>query len=164
MGTFFAKKYTIAHSSIFKNNAMFIKQIYFGSNEYDQMLHLRNEVLRKPLGIQFTPEELSKENEDFLIAAFEDGKITGCCMLIPRNKETVQLSQMAVQQNWQGKGVGKSLINFAENLVKNIGVHSVEMEARDSAIGFYEKFGYAIQGDGYIKVNTPHHLMKKILV
>jgi len=40
---------------------MALKQIDYGTKEYKQMLALRNEILRKPLGITFSPEELEKE-------------------------------------------------------------------------------------------------------
>jgi predicted GNAT family N-acyltransferase len=37
------------------------------------------------------------------------------------------------------------------------------MHARDTAIGFYEKFGYKVMGDEFIEVNVPHHVMVKPL-
>ena len=140
---------------------MAIKQIYFGSKEYEQMLHLRNEILRKPLGIHFTPEQLAKENEAILIAAFDEDELIGYCVMTPQNEHTIKLGQMAVLKNLQGKGIGESIIMFAENLVRDKGYKTIIMDARDTAIGFYEKFGYTVIGDGYIKVNTPHHLMEK---
>jgi hypothetical protein len=35
-----------------------IKLIQHGSAEYDQMIGLRMEILRQPLGLSFTPEQL----------------------------------------------------------------------------------------------------------
>ena len=40
---------------------MALKQIDHGTKEYQQMVKLRNEILRKPLGLSFTPEELTSE-------------------------------------------------------------------------------------------------------
>jgi predicted GNAT family N-acyltransferase len=37
------------------------------------------------------------------------------------------------------------------------------MHARDTALGFYEKFGYSSRGDVFIEVNLPHHVMEKEL-
>jgi predicted GNAT family N-acyltransferase len=37
------------------------------------------------------------------------------------------------------------------------------MHARDSAIGFYEKFGYKVTGAPFTEVNLPHRLMEKQL-
>ena len=43
---------------------MGLKQIYHGSKEYHQMVRLRDEILRKPLGLSFSPEELEDEKSD----------------------------------------------------------------------------------------------------
>ncbi len=61
---------------------MALKLIDHGSPEYQQMVQLRNDILRKPLGLKFDPEELEKEKDEILIAAFEEEKMLGCCMLI----------------------------------------------------------------------------------
>lgn len=70
---------------------------------------------------------------------------------------------MAVQNNLQGKGIGASIMSFAENLARDKGYQKIVMHARDTAIGFYEKLGYKVKGDGFIEVNVPHHVMEKEL-
>ena len=75
---------------------MALKIIDHGSREYQQMVQLRTDILRKPLKLSFTPEELEKEKEEILIGAFEEEKMLGCCMLITVDNSTVRLSQMAV--------------------------------------------------------------------
>ena len=74
---------------------MALKIIDHGSPEYQQMVQLRNDILRKPLGLTFDPDELEKEKEDILIGAFEEDKMLGCCMLINTEPGTVRLRQMA---------------------------------------------------------------------
>jgi hypothetical protein len=76
-----------------------------GTKEYQQMVNLRNEILRKPLGLYFTEEELEGEKDDILMGAFEDDRLLGCCILTPMGAGTVRLRQMAVPGNMQGKGV-----------------------------------------------------------
>ena len=128
------------------------------------MGQLRNLILRQPLGLSFTEEELEKEKNDILIAAFDDDEILGCCMLCPLDNNTLRLRQMAVRDNLQGKGVGASIMTFAENLARDKGYSSMIMHARDTAIGFYEKFGYKVKGNEFIEVNVPHHVMEKPLL
>ena len=142
---------------------MGLKQIDHGTPEYKQMIQLRHAILRQPLGLSFSVEELEKEKGDILIAAFEDDEMLGCCMLTPLNKETVRLRQMAVPSNLQGKGIGASIMSFAENLAYDKGYKKMIMHARDTAIGFYEKFGYKITGHEFLELNIPHHIMEKIL-
>src|ERR1700751_5394231 len=100
---------------------MALKLIDFGTKEYQQMVRLRMDMLRKPLGLNFQQDELEKEKEDILIGAFEDDKILGCCLLTKVDDKTVRLRQMAVPNNLQGKGIGRALMIFAENIARDQG-------------------------------------------
>ena len=146
-----------------KTTLMAIKQIDHDSKEYKQMVKLRDTVLRKPLGLAFSQDELSREKEDILIGAFDEDEMLACCLLTKMDNETLKLRQMAVQNNLQGKGIGASLMSFAETLARDKGYKKLTMHARDTAIGFYERFGYKIKGDEFIEVNVPHHVMEKRL-
>lgn len=143
---------------------MGLKLIEHGSKEYKQMIDLRYAILRQPLGLNFSEEELIKEKENILIAAFDEDKILGCCMLVKHDRNTLQLRQMAVNNNLQGKGIGASIMSFAESISKDKGYNKIVMNARNNAIGFYEKFGYKVKSGEFIQYNTPHHVMEKILI
>lgn len=142
---------------------MAIKQIKHGSPEYQQMVNLRFELLRKPLGLSFIPEELDAEKNDIMVASFDEDEIIGCCMLTKTSEGCVRLRQMAVQKSHQGKGIGEAILHFTENLARDKGYRKIMMHARDSAIGFYEKAGYQVEGDQFTEVNIPHHVMVKDL-
>ena len=142
---------------------MALKIIDHGSREYQQMVQLRNDILRRPLGLQFTPDELEKEKEEILIGAFEEEKMLGCCMLIKEAPASVRLRQMAVLNNLQGKGIGRALMQFAENIARDRGFRKITMHARTSAIGFYEKLGYSVSGPEFEEVTIPHYIMEKML-
>lgn len=143
---------------------MALKQIDHGTKEYEQMVQLRDNILRKPLGLSLSAEELEREREDILIACVDDGDMLGCCVLSQIDNETVRLRQMAVPDKLHGKGIGASIMSFAETLAKDKGYRCVTMHARDTAIGFYEKFGYKITGNQFREVNLPHHIMEKKLM
>lgn len=140
-----------------------LKVIDHDSPEYQQMIRLRDEVLRKPLGLYFDPEELSREKEDVLIGAFEEDKLIGCCLLTRHDATSCRLRQMAVSSNLQQKGVGAMLMNFAENIARERGYQTLMMHARKSAIGFYQKCGYVVEGDEFMEVTIPHYVMRKRL-
>jgi len=142
---------------------MALKQIDHGSKEYKQMIALRMEILRKPLGLSFSDDELAKEKEDILIGAFDEDKILACCLLTKIDNTTIKLRQMAVQNNLQGKGIGASMMSFAETVARDKGYKKLMMHARNTAIGFYEKFDFKVKGNEFIEVNVPHHVMEKRL-
>lgn len=127
------------------------------------MINLRMEILRKPLGLSFTPETLEKEKEDILIGAFDDEKITACCILTKIDSTIIQLRQMAVHPKMERNGLGASILAFAENIARDAGFRILIMHARKTAVGFYEKQGYEIHGDEFLEVSIPHYEMRKKL-
>ena len=135
---------------------MALKLIEHGSPEYQQMLSLRSSVLRKPLGLEFDPVELEKENHDILIGAFEEEDMLGCCMLIEENPATLRLRQMAVYNEKQGKGIGRAMMSFAENLARDRGYKALNMHARKNAIGFYEKMNFRPMGRFEFEISPVH--------
>lgn len=143
---------------------MALKIIDHGSKEYRQMVKLRDDILRKPLGLGFTTDELDEEKDNMLVAAFEDDDILGCCMLVEEKPGTLRLRQMAVLNDLQGKGIGRALMNFAENIARDQGYKIMSMHARKNAVGFYEKMGYKIAGNEFLEVTIPHFVMEKKLV
>ena len=97
------------------------------------------------------------------VTAFEDDRLLGCCLLTPMDAGTVRLRQMAVPNNMQGKGVGRALMIFAENIARDLGYKKLCMHARKTALGFYEKLGYSISGEEFMEVTIPHFTMEKAL-
>ncbi|MCU0396331.1 MAG: GNAT family N-acetyltransferase [Chitinophagaceae bacterium] len=142
---------------------MALMQIEHGSTRYQQMVQLREEILRRPLGLSFTPEQLEAEKDDILIGAFDEGKILGCCILTEVAPDTVKLRQMAVSNKLQHMGIGYTIMQFAENLARDKGYRKITMNARNTALGFYKKLGYKVVGDEFIEVTVPHHRMEKNL-
>jgi len=142
---------------------MALKIIEHGTPEYQKMVKLREDILRKPLGLGFTTNELEQEKSNMLIGAFEEEDILGCCMLVEENPEIVRLRQMAVLNDLQGKGIGRAIMHFAENIARDRGYRILSMHARKNAIGFYEKMGYKVTGDEFTEVTIPHYVMEKKL-
>lgn len=142
---------------------MGLKQIDHGSIDYGKMVQLRLKILRQPLGLDFSEDELLKEKNDILIAAFDEDILMGCCVLCKNGDESIRLRQMAVDLQMQRNGIGASIIFFAENLARDKGYKKIIMHARQTAAGFYEKFGFQKKGEEFYELNLPHILMEKSL-
>ena len=140
-----------------------LKLIDHNSPDYNEMVKLRYAILRKPLGLNFAPEDLKKEKDDILLGYFDDKKLEGCCLLTKANSQEVRLRQMAVMSGFQKHGIGKALIQFAENIARDRGFKKICMHARETAIGFYEKQGYQKAGECFVEVTLPHFMMEKQL-
>jgi predicted GNAT family N-acyltransferase len=143
---------------------MALRFIDYGSPEYQEMIALRMEILRKPLGLSFNEEDLAKEKDDILLGAFEDDQLVACCILTRVSEETCKLRQMAVHEKMQRNGIGAALMHFAENVARDAGFKSMIMNARKTAQGFYEKLGYKADGNEFIEVTIPHYEMRKNII
>jgi N-acetylglutamate synthase-like GNAT family acetyltransferase len=142
---------------------MNIRQITFGSDDYEQMIALRVSQLLQPIGVPASYIERENEKNDFLIGAFEENEMIGCCILTPRNNEVIQLRQMAVRSDYRGKRIGAAIIDFAEKIAKENNFSSLMMHARDPVINFYKKCGYEIYDEPFFEVGIGHHKMRKQL-
>lgn len=142
---------------------MEIKLIEHNSSEYGQMINLRITQLLEPIGVPASYIEKEKEKVGFLISAFDNEEMIGCCVLTPREDGIIQLRQMAVREDYRGKKVGAAIIEFAEKLAKENNFSTLMMHARDPVIDFYKKCGYDIEGDQFFEVGIGHHKMQKQL-
>jgi len=140
---------------------MTIRQIEFDSDEYEQMIDLRVSQLLAPIGVPATFIEKTKEQDDYLVGAFEKQELIGCCILTPINNTIIQLRQMAVRSDYRGKGVGAAIIDFAERQANENKFSILMMHARDPVLDFYKKCGYEICSEQFFEVGIGHHKMQK---
>jgi predicted GNAT family N-acyltransferase len=138
-------------------------EIIHGSYEYRKMVELRREILRKPLGLDFTEDELCTENQDILLGAFDGKEIVACCILSDAENQFLKLRQMAVKQELQRIGIGRSLLQFAEKTAWDKGFVGIRLHARTTARNFYEKQGYQADDKLFEEVGIPHIRMEKIV-
>src|SRR5688572_24474649 len=113
---------------------------------------LRFRVLREPLGFSRADVVVEGEDESMHLAALADGHVVACVMLTPTGPARGKLRQMAVDPSLQGTGLGRALVRHLEQALSSAGFDEIELHARDHAVGFYEKLGYAPEGDAFIEV------------
>lgn len=130
---------------------------------FSQVFALREKVLRRPLGLSLFNEDTSGDAEDDIFIALENDLVIGCLMSKNKGNNWIKLRQMAVVESWQGKGIGKLLMQSAESFARDNGIQKIELHARENAIGFYEKLGYKGYGEVFTEVTIPHLAMEKLL-
>jgi predicted GNAT family N-acyltransferase len=140
------------------------RKIDFKSTDYESECALRDEVLRRPLGLSLYDEDLSVESGQLHFGLFDTADVLRACVIaVPVRVQEVKIRQMAVQNGSQGQGLGRRILHdLEENLAKQ-GVVCFGLHARKTAIGFYEKLAYAVAGDEFVEVGVPHVKMCKVL-
>ncbi len=142
---------------------MLVEEAEFGSKTYEEMLSLRQRILRDPLGLEWTEEEESWEPRERHFGVRGDGGIIACVVIRPLGKRTVKLRQMAVEPARQGTGIGRGLLEGVEKILVSHELDRIELNARDTAVGFYEKLGFCKMGEEFVEVTIPHWKMVKTL-
>jgi ribosomal protein S18 acetylase RimI-like enzyme len=140
-----------------------IYEIAHGSPEYWSTVDLRDAILRKPLGLQFSTEELEDEGGSHHLACYHDDRLVGCLVLCPLGGGDVRMKQVAVIPELQGRGIGTALVRYSESLARKMGYRRMILHARETAVAFYEKLGYSTVGDQFEEVTIPHWAMEKRL-
>jgi ribosomal protein S18 acetylase RimI-like enzyme len=120
-------------------------------------------VLREPLGFPRGAELFPFEAESLHLIALDGDRVVGCVLFHPEGRGTGRLFQMAVEPGRQGRGLGARLVRALEAEVARRGMHEVSLHARDTAIGFYARLGYAVEGEPYEENGIPHQTMRRQL-
>ena len=140
-----------------------IKIIKYGTDEYYQTVQIRSDILRKPLGLEFTEADFHDEENQIHAVAMDNGEIVGCLILAPQKDGSIRMRQVAVLENMQNKGVGEKLVAFFETYAKENKFNKIILNARKTAVPFYEALGYKVVSDYFIQHTTEHCKMEKQL-
>ena len=145
------------------NDKVQIAEIKYLSEEYHQEQELRDRVLRKPLGMSLYDENMDAEQHDVHIGAFMHGTLAGVLILTRINATEIKMRQVAVDEASRELHIGTEMVLFAELYAKKSGYSTMMLNARKTAVGFYEKLGYETIGEEFLEINIPHFKMRKCL-
>lgn len=124
---------------------------------------LRRRILREGRGdadVHFPEDDAAGV---FHLAAVEDGLIKGVVTVLPvatprrPGRRAWRIRGMAVDGGHQRAGVGTRLLDAVTVRARAAGIEVLWAHGRDTALGFYESRGWAVEGDGYLSEGIPHH-------
>jgi predicted GNAT family N-acyltransferase len=138
------------------------KIIKHGSPEYEAAVKLREEILRKPLGLTFSPEELEAEKNHIQIAGFQGDEIISTAVL-SHEENNYKIQKVVVKEDLQYSGIGSRMMKFCEEYERNQGIRSIYLHSRRIAVSFYLKNNYVIEGDYFYEHDILRLKMRKVL-
>lgn len=118
----------------------------------------RNDIYKDidPMNFEEFKTELSNSNNIYLIAELEN-EIVGICFSkikeilnnkIIKNRKTLNIEDICVDENYQKKGIGKKLYNQLVQIAKEKNIDNIELMVwgfNGNAIKFYENLGMSIK-------------------
>jgi len=133
--------------------------------EIDRILQLRYKILRQPWNQPI--ETATDEKEADSINAYienEKNEVIACGRLQENENKVGQIRFMAVSDDYQGKGLGKLILEFLEEEGRKLQLKKIELQARDNALDFYKHCGYEMKEKTFLLWGIiQHYLMQKIL-
>ena len=135
------------------------------NEEFKQYFHFRWELLRAPW---YEPEGSEKdeiEDECFhVMICDERNQCIGVGRLQFNTSTEAQIRYMAVAKKLERQGLGRIIIDALEKQAKEKNITSIILDAREPAVGFYEKLGYVKKEKTYLLFNSiQHYSMEKRL-
>ena len=126
--------------------------------EFVQYYHLRWKILRKPWQQALGTEQDAQESGSIhRMITDEQGNVVAVGRLEKSTSHQGQIRFMAVDDNMQGQGLGQKIINDLEQKASQLGMSEIMLNARESAIGFYQKLGYETEGYSHTLFNDVKH-------
>ncbi|MBB6049469.1 GNAT family N-acetyltransferase [Armatimonas rosea] len=125
----------------------------------DSLLALRWRVLRpgRPESTTHFPGDDLPTTRHFA-ALDQKGEVIGCASVLEADSR-LQLRGMATAPEWQGKGVGRAVLEAVHQYASHRAL-PLWCNARVSAVGFYEKNGWQVEGDRFEVPDVgPHYKM-----
>ncbi len=142
---------------------MYSVKIASTNQQLNSILKLRYEVLRKPWSQ--TIDSATDQLEEKSINAFiqnNKGVFIACGRLQENENKIGQIRFMAVDQYYQGKGLGKLIITSLEEKAKELKLNKIQLQARENAVSFYKNNGYVmIEKTFLLWDQIQHFLMEK---
>jgi len=122
----------------------------------DAPTQLRKAHLRTAGMAPYKNYPTADEPGNFHLGAYMDGELAAAASFLqercPHFDEAVQyrLRGMVTHPDYRGMGMGKALLTRAVDILKGRQAHILWFDARTSAVGFYEKCGFAPIGEPFM--------------
>ena len=134
------------------------------SQEWEDYLLFRWEILRKPLGMSQESLADSIEEESFHVMGIDSQNEVIASGRIHFNTDSeAQIRYMAVKDSFKRMGIGSEIVSLLEDHALSQGAKTVVLNAREKAIKFYTRLGYEELGPYTSDTGIPHKTMKKSL-
>ena len=133
--------------------------------EFERYYQLRWQILRKPWDQPLGSERDGLEQESIhrMIIDVNDN-VLAVGRLEKSSQFSGQIRFMAVSSKVQGQGLGQQIIAALEHQAQKLGITEVTLNAREDAIGFYQKQGYSLQDFSHLLFDEiKHFTMSKTL-
>ena len=135
------------------------------AEEFAHYFQFRWKILRQPWQQPLGSEQDEREKNAIHRMILDDQANVLAVGRLEKVTDTQgQIRFMAVNDNMQGQGLGQQIISALEEQARILGMTEIVLNARDQAVGFYQKLGYEKQDYSHTLFDKIKHyrMTKKI--
>lgn len=96
------------------------------------------------------------EGSHHVLALSNTGQAIGCGRIQPN----AHIGRIAVMPEWRGKKVGTAILEGLLAYAASLHYPEVDVDAQVQALPFYQRLGFAEEGDVFMDANIPHRKMR----
>ena len=134
-------------------------------DDFKSYYQLRWKLLRAPWSQPEGSEVDDIEDQCFHLMAVDDNNEVIAVARLHFNSTTeAQIRYMAVAEAYERQGIGRELINTMETYAGESARRKIVLDAREPAVGFYQKLDYTVVEKSYLLFDEIQHyrMMKTI--
>lgn len=133
------------------------------SKEYTDALQIRHDVFIIEQGVSLEEEIDELEDKTEHLVVYANSKPVAAARMLVLDNQTYKAQRVSVLKDARGKGYGAELMQQIEKRAKELGGEKITLGAQNTAIPFYEKLGYEVEGEEFLDAGIPHHTMTKVI-
>ena len=125
---------------------MAVKLIHYNSPEFHQAAQLRYQLFFAPLNLPWDLVQDEHQEGYFHAAIAIQDTVVAYGQLVPHNNGIYQICQMVVQTDYQRQNLGRKILIFLIDLARQEQAIALTLNARLTAVDFYQKLGFHTDG------------------
>jgi predicted GNAT family N-acyltransferase len=115
---------------------------------------------------QAVPEELEWDEFDATARHFclcVAGAVVGTARLVLKEDGVGKIGRVAVLRGFRGAGGGAALMRHVMVEARGLGCGELALDAQVPVIPFYERLGFAAEGEEFLDAGIPHRHMRRLM-
>jgi predicted GNAT family N-acyltransferase len=115
---------------------------------------------------QGVPAEIEQDRDDAMALHFlglEGAQPVAVARVVDKGHGVAKIGRVAVLAARRGEGLGAVLMEFVLTSLADQGFTEALLHSQEPVVGFYEKLGFATEGERFFEAEIPHFAMRKRL-
>ena len=155
--------YELTGYSIYIDMGKLSYQLVASDRELNEALEVRKKVFVEEQGISENLELDGHDSEALHMVVKDEERVVGTARVLFPATSQAKIERMAILKPFRGKGIGRGIISFLNEELRNKQVEQVVLHAQYSVVAFYKSCGFEESGLPFWEAGIKHIKMQRRL-